>query len=78
MHLILLYLKVKLFKKKFDSELNLKKLILSFALKILVCYTNCQKNVSKQKFWMVEDLRQIAESEQSIRSHWVWWRRKRK
>ena len=50
MHLTLLYIKVKLFKKKFDSEFNLKKLILSFALKILVCYTNCQNNVSKQKF----------------------------
>ena len=50
MHLTLLYIKVKLFLKNFDSEFNLKILILSFALKILVCYTNCQNNVSKQKF----------------------------
>ena len=71
MHLTLLYIKVKLFLKNFDSEFNLKILILSFALKILVCYTNCQNNVSKQKFWLVEDLRRIAESDQSIRTSGV-------
>ena len=58
-HKILFCVDVKICFKKLTFYFSFKKLIIIFALKILIRNTNYQNNVSKQnkaEFWLVKNL----------------------